>query len=115
MVTENATVSRPVEGFVTCPFCDSGNVRQVVNRGVCGNCGAEGPTALMSNDASAVMRKWNMRHSRQQWRELEGFIIEAVQSWGDHFRVETRDLIGADRVPPIWQQVRAVLNRVLDR
>lgn len=115
MDSKTTAASTPVEGFVTCPFCGSNNVRHVVNRGVCGNCGAEGPTTLMSNDASAAMKKWNRRNSRQQWRELEGFIIDAVRSWGDHFGIETRDLIGADHVPPIWQQVRAVLSRVLDR
>jgi hypothetical protein len=108
-------MSTPVQPMATCPFCDSDDVKQVVDRAVCKNCSATGPPALTSTESSAVWRKWNSRASRHQWRELEGFICDAVTSWGDHFGVETRDLIGPDKVPPVWQQVRQVLSRVLDR
>lgn len=108
-------MSTPVQPLVTCPFCDSSDVSQVIDRAVCRHCGATGPPALTTTDSTVVWSKWNNRRGRHQWRELESLIIDAVQSWGDHFGVETRDIVGADKAPPIWQQVRMVLSRVLDR
>ena len=103
------------DGDATCPFCDGSNLQQVGQRIVCLGCGAEGPPALTTTDRTVVWRKWNSRKCRQQWRDLESLIIKDVHSWGDHFGVEVRDLIGPERVPPIWQQVRQVLSRLLNR
>lgn len=65
---------------------------------------------VCEGEKEQARRLWN-RHEFTA-RDLEAKIIEELQAWGSHFSVDVSDIVNRDAVPPIWQQIRGLLNRL---
>ena len=104
------TMSTPVQPMVICcPFCQCPEIEFSRYYFQCVGCAATGPMVCDGEEEQA-RRLWN-RHEFTA-KDLEAKIIEELQAWGDHLGVEVADIVSKDAVPPIWQQIRGLLNRL---
>lgn len=112
MSTEHAEPKAPVDALVRCPFCGCDEPEYCGARVSCPSCGCLGPLGF-DDDVALCRRLWNRRKfdGKAEWQEI---FVADIHAWGDHNGIDVRDVIDVSRPLPLWQQVRQLLNRLID-
>jgi len=122
MDSETTTTAAPVDRFVICPFCGSGDVNyggcgdDEPNYMVCRKCRAEGPYAKSGADEAA--RKWNQRFDGRYGitaKQLDAEIIARLREWMIHFYGSCPWWLDNADERPLEQTITMCLSACLDR